>query len=89
MVPLLSVIPSTLAGIQNILNYGINTFWFPVKVEGMTDERVPAWIIIISIIVLIKRVSPKSSINRVFRLNTYNNDNTTNNNNQRWYPSRQ
>ena len=23
----------------NILNFGINTFWFPVKVEGMTDER--------------------------------------------------
>ena len=20
-------------------NFGINTFWFPVKVEGMTDER--------------------------------------------------
>ena len=35
----LAVIPSTLAGIQNILNFGINTFWFPVKVEGMTDER--------------------------------------------------
>ena len=29
----------TLAGIQNALNFGINTFWFPVKVEGMTDER--------------------------------------------------
>ena len=28
-----------LAGIQNILNFGINTFWFPVKAEGMTDER--------------------------------------------------
>ena len=24
---------------QNILNFGINTFWFPDKVEGMTDER--------------------------------------------------
>ena len=39
LVPLTSVIPSTLAGIQKILNFGINTFWFPVKVEGMTDER--------------------------------------------------
>ena len=34
-----SVIPSTLAEIQNIFNVGINTFWFLVKVEGMTDER--------------------------------------------------
>ena len=28
-----------LAGIQNIFNFGINTFWFLVKVEGMTDDR--------------------------------------------------
>ena len=25
--------------IQSILNFGINTFWFPIKVEGMNDER--------------------------------------------------
>ena len=49
------------------IEFGINTFWFPVKVEGITDERVPARIIIISISILIIHVSPKSSSNRAFR----------------------
>ena len=63
---------------QNILNSGINAFWFQVKVEGMTDKMVPARIIIISIIVLIIRVSPKSSS---FNNNNSNNNNNNNNNN--------
>ena len=30
-------VPSEL--LLSLLNFGINTFWFQVKVEGMTDER--------------------------------------------------
>ena len=48
-----SVIPSTLTGIQNILNFGINTFWSPVKVEGMTDERGTSGLLLLVLLFLL------------------------------------
>ena len=34
-----SVVPSALAGSQDILNFGINTFWFPGRVGGVAGGR--------------------------------------------------
>ena len=39
MVPLSSVIPSTLTRNQNVLILKLNIFWILAKVEGITDER--------------------------------------------------